>query len=56
MPVPFRGFKHQLWEGGLRVPTFVYGAGVPSGQIRTEITAQIDCERAVSIWELVHID
>ena len=29
--LPFRGFKHQLWEGGLRVPTFVYGTGVPAG-------------------------
>jgi hypothetical protein len=40
--LPFRGFKHQLWEGGLRVPTYVVGVGIPSAQIRTEITAQID--------------
>lgn len=36
------GFKHQLFEGGLRVPTYVVGVGVPSGRIRTAITAQID--------------
>jgi arylsulfatase A-like enzyme len=41
--LPFRGFKHQLWEGGLRVPTFVFGTGVPTGGIqRTAVTAQID--------------
>ena len=40
--LPFRGYKHQLWEGGLRVPTYVLGTGVPAGEIRTEITAQID--------------
>ena len=35
--------RHELWEGGLRVPTFVYGTGIPAGGFeRNTITAQID--------------
>ena len=32
---PFRGQKATLWEGGLRVPAFMTGVGVPKQQFYT---------------------
>ncbi|KAK7230559.1 sulfuric ester hydrolase [Aureococcus anophagefferens] len=39
------GNKHELWEGGVRVPAFVFGAGVPSRRARAA-----QRRRAVDWW------
>ncbi|KAH8045254.1 sulfuric ester hydrolase [Aureococcus anophagefferens] len=36
------GNKHELWEGGVRVPAFVFGAGVPRGAARRNVVAAVD--------------
>lgn len=36
---PFRGHKHQLWEGGLRVPSLIEWAGHIEGGVSTDYQA-----------------
>jgi arylsulfatase B/arylsulfatase I/J len=40
--LPLRGQKHTLYEGGLRVPAFVRGPGVPAGATVKHLIAHVD--------------
>ena len=31
--LPLRGYKHTLYEGGIRTPAFIHGPGVPQGRV-----------------------
>ena len=42
---PLKGDKAGLWEGGTRVPAFIYGKGIPRGHVSVDIW----CTSAVSI-------
>ena len=42
---PLKGDKAGLWEGGTRVPAFIYGKGIPQGHVSVDIW----CTSAVSI-------
>jgi len=40
--LPLKGEKHELFEGGIKVPAFVIGVGVPAGVENHELTAHVD--------------
>ena len=41
--LPLRGWKGQLWEGGIRVPCFIRWPGkVPAGQVSDQVASNID--------------
>ena len=40
---PFRGHKHEMWEGGIRVPSLVEWPGhIPEGEVRSVSTGTVD--------------
>ena len=39
---PFRGFKGQTWQGGVRIPMFIYASGFKSGQESSAIVSHMD--------------
>jgi len=42
--LPFRGQKATLWEGGLRVPAFMSGPGVPRGKTYSNMMHIVDVQ------------
>ncbi len=39
---PFLGYKGQVWQGGLRVPMMMWGAGIPRGKIVRDPVISMD--------------
>lgn len=47
---PLRGYKPELWEGGIRVPTFVRGPGVPADSQCKQPVSGIDWLPSILEW------
>ncbi|WP_052573415.1 sulfatase-like hydrolase/transferase [Haloferula sp. BvORR071] len=47
---PLRGYKPELWEGGIRVPTFVRGPGVPADSQCKQAVSGIDWMPTILDW------
>lgn len=47
---PLRGYKPELWEGGIRVPTFVRGPGVPADSQCDQPVSGIDWLPTIFEW------
>jgi len=48
---PFRGYKHETWEGGQRVPFLARFPGViPAGTITDEVAAHFDLYTTIAAW------
>lgn len=44
---PLREFKTSAYEGGIRVPSFVFGPGVPAGRRTKQFTSVLDVVRTI---------
>ncbi|GEM_PF-384518 len=48
---PFRGYKHETWEGGQRIPFFAKFPGViPSGSSTDQVAAHFDLYTTIAAW------
>lgn len=47
---PLRGYKPELWEGGIRVPTFVRGPGIPADSQCNQPVSGIDWLPSIFEW------
>lgn len=39
---PLRGFKGQTWQGGVRIPMFIYAPGMRAGQVSDALVSTMD--------------